>query len=131
MEAPKRSYILLQDLEVYKLSRELSRIGWEMYEKLNWQDKKVIGDQFITSTDSIGANIAEGYARYHYLDKVKFYYIARASLVEANEHWVDLLMERNKITTEKFKRFKDISKNLSLKLHNFISSTKRSKNAEV
>ena len=69
MEAPKRSYILLQDLEVYKLSRELSRIGWEMYEKLNWQDKKVIGDQFITSTDSIGANIAEGYARYHYLDR--------------------------------------------------------------
>ncbi len=131
MEIQKKQYILLKDLEVYKLSRELSKISWEIYEKLSWQDKKVIGDQFITATDSIGANIAEGYARYHYLEKIRFYYIARASLVEANEHWLDLLFERNKITAEQFKRFKDTSKTLSLKLYNFISSTKRSKNAEI
>jgi len=34
----------LKDLEVYKLSRELSKECWEIYEKYDWQIKKVIGD---------------------------------------------------------------------------------------
>lgn len=57
---------------VYKLTRELSRIAWVIYEKLEWRIKKIMGDQFIESTDSVSANIAEGYGRFHYLDKVKF-----------------------------------------------------------
>ncbi len=31
-------YIKLEDLEVYKLARKLSGIGWKIYEKLNWQN---------------------------------------------------------------------------------------------
>ncbi|GIV44793.1 MAG: hypothetical protein KatS3mg035_1916 [Bacteroidia bacterium] len=31
-----------------------------------------MGDQFVRATDSIGANIAEGYGRFHYLEKLKF-----------------------------------------------------------
>lgn len=30
-----KEYISLKNLEVYKLARELSRIGWKIYEKLN------------------------------------------------------------------------------------------------
>ena len=33
----KKQYILLKDLEVYRLARELSKIGWEIYQKLSWQ----------------------------------------------------------------------------------------------
>ncbi len=58
----KKKYIHLKDLEVYKLSRELSKIGWEIYKNMDWRTKKV---ELITSLDSIGANIAEGYSRYH------------------------------------------------------------------
>jgi len=32
----------MKDLEVYKLARELSRIGWEIYEDLDRQTKKII-----------------------------------------------------------------------------------------
>jgi four helix bundle protein len=92
----KKSYIHLKDLEIYKLERELSKTGWEIYETLDWQTKKVMGDQFITAIDSFGADIAEGYSRYHYLDKIKFFHIARASLVEAADHWLPLLEERRK-----------------------------------
>lgn len=53
----------------------------------------MFGQQFVSSVDSIGANIAEGDGRYHYLEKIKFYYNARASLVESC-HWNDLLKER-------------------------------------
>lgn len=120
-------YILLKDLEVYQLARELSNIGWKIYQLLDWRVKKIIGDQFIESTDSIGANIAEGYHRYHYLDKIKFYYNARASLSESNDHWLELLKERNKVENNYFLRFKEISEKLSLKLNNFITTTYRAK----
>ena len=49
----KRKYILLSDLEVYKLERELSKTAWEIYQDLSWQDKKTMGGQFLTATDSV------------------------------------------------------------------------------
>jgi len=126
----KNSYIPLKDLEIYTLARELSSIGWEIYESLNWQDKKIIGDQFIRAIDSVGANIAEGYSRYHYLDKIKFYYTSRASLAESCDHWLELLYERKKINSENYDRIKGIRKDLSIKLNNFISSTYKLKNTK-
>lgn len=126
MESKKR-YILLENLEVYRLARELSRIGWEVYEGLDWKIKKITGDQFIESTDSVGANIAEGYGRFHYLDKIKFYYNARASLMECNDHWLDLLNGRGKVGKECYKQFKDTAQKLSIKLNNFITTTYKSK----
>lgn len=120
-------YILLKDLKVYQLARELSEIGWRIYQLLNWQSKKIFGDQFIEAVDSIGANIAEGYHRYHYLDKIKFYYNARASLSESNDHWLDLLKERNQIESSAHLKFKEIAGKLSIKLNNFITTTYRAK----
>ena len=126
----KKSYIPLNNLEVYKLARELSRKGWEVYKNMDWQIKKIMGDQFISSLDSIGANIAEGYGRYHYLDQIKFYYNARGSLREGREHWLELLMER-KITDEKtYQETKKISQDLSVRLNNFIASTYQQKNKQ-
>ena len=119
----KKQYILLRDLEVYKLARELSKIGWEIYEPFDWQMRKIIGDQFIESTDSVGANITEGYGRFHYLDKIKFYYNARASLNECNNYWIELLEEREKVELDKYKEFKDIAEKLLIKLNRWISAT--------
>ncbi len=118
-----KKYIELKDLEVYQLTRELSHLSWEVFEALNYEFKKLMGDQFIRSIDSIGANIAEGYGRYHYRDKVRFYYIARASINEAIIHWSELLMERKAITQEQFQSLKQIANKLEVKLNNFISVT--------
>ncbi len=120
-------YIKLEDLEVYQLSRGLSRISWEIYQNLNWQDKKIMGDQFVEAIDSIGANIAEGYGRFHYLDRIKFYYNGRASLSESCEYWLELLHERGKVDDREYKEMKLIAKELSIKLNNFINSTYSSK----
>ncbi|WP_235893447.1 four helix bundle protein [Litoribacter populi] len=65
----KPAFIALKDLEVYQLSRQLSAIAWVIYERLTYQQRKVWGDQMLTAVDSVGANIAEGYARYHYLER--------------------------------------------------------------
>ena len=109
----------------------MSSIAWEIYEGLSWQDKKIMGDQFIESTDSVGSNIAEGYRRYHYLDKIKFYYTSRASLSESCAHWLELLYERKKTSKDKHDSMKAISEKLSLKLTNFIKATYNSKNNKL
>lgn len=123
----KKGYIKLEDLEVYKLARELSKMGWVIYSKISWQNRKIIGDQFIESIDSIGANIAESYGRFHYLDRVKFLYNSRGSLFEAVNHRLSLMLEREIITKEEFADFKLISDKLSLKLNNYIQSIYNSK----
>lgn len=120
----KKPYITIHDLQIYQLARKLSKIGWDIYSKMTFEEKKIIGDQFIRATDSIGANIAEGYSRFHFLDKVKFYYTARASQSESTDHWLELLFERNKITQQVFDEYKLISKDLQIKLNNFIKHTK-------
>ena len=128
-------FIPLKELEVYKLARKLSKLGWEVYQEMDWQTKKIIGEQFISSLDSIGANIAEGYGRYHYLDQIKFYYNARGSLRESCEHWLELLKER-KIIKERnyqkrnYQKMKTIAQDLSVKLNNFIASTYKQKNKQ-
>ena len=119
-----KTFITIKDLQVYQLSRKLSTIAWDIYSKMSFEEKKIIGDQFIRATDSIGANIAEGYSRFHFLDKVRFYYNARASQSESTDHWLELLFERNKINQQVFDEYKSNSKDLQIKLNNFIKFTK-------
>ncbi len=125
-ETPKK-HIPLKDLEVYQLARDLSTKARDIYEKMSWQKQKIIGDQFISSIDSIGANIAEGYGRFHFLDKIKFYYNSRASMFEGVIHWIELPLERKLISEEVFQDMRSISERLSIKLNNFISTTYKAK----
>ena len=122
-----KNFIELKNLEVYQISRKLSSVAWEIFCRMDFMDKKHMGDQFLRSVDSIGANIAEGYGRYHYLDKVRFYYNSRASHYEAFTHWLELLFERERITETEFTSIDETALKLQIKLNNFITST--SKNA--
>ena len=116
-------YIQLRDLEVYKLSRELSVIAWDIYSIMSWQAQKIVGEQFVRSTDSMGANIAEGYGRFHYLDKVKFYYNARGSYIESI-HWIELIEERKLADPKLILEYKRIIQALGPKLNKLITATK-------
>ena len=118
-----QNYIELKNLEIYQLSRQLSTIAWKLFCRFDFLDKKHIGDQFLRSVDSVGANIAEGYGRFHYLDKVRFYYNARASHFEAFTHWLELLLEREKISKEEFDTISSKASILQIKLNNFITIT--------
>jgi four helix bundle protein len=123
----KKGYIKLEDLEVYQLSRVLSKKAWDIYCKMNWDLKKIMGNQFIESTDSIGANIAEAYGRYHYLDRIRFLYNSRGSKLESVNHWLSLMHERGVVTSEEFKEFNGLAEKLGIKLNNYIQSLYNSK----
>ncbi|WP_304516403.1 four helix bundle protein [Cecembia rubra] len=123
----KKKYILLKDLEIYQLSRKLSAIAWVIYSRLNYHQRKVWGDQMLEAIDSVGSNIAEGYARFHFLEKIHFYFIARASLAEGKEHWLDLGLERGMVTTNEWDEISAIHQPLQIKLNNTISKTYEAK----
>ncbi|MDQ1297315.1 MAG: hypothetical protein QG611_1297 [Bacteroidota bacterium] len=126
-----QNFIELKDLEVYQLSRKLSSIAWKIFCRMSFEDKKHIGDQFLRSVDSVGANIAEGYGRFHYLDKVRFYYNSRASHFEAFTHWLELLIEREKISRNEFDSINETAHILQIKLNNFIKSTAKNARHDI
>lgn len=82
-----------------------------------------MGDQWVSVTDSVGANIAEGFGRFHYLDKNKFNYNARGSLLEAM-HWTEIAAERKKLTLEEAVSLNAKLKKLHFQLNNYIRITK-------
>ena len=113
----------LGKLEIYKISLDLSKEIWGVYSSLATDLKFNIGNQVIRSIDSIGANIAEGYGRFHYKDSMKFYYNARGSWWES-KHWVYLLYQRKLISKELYKQMLEELELLGKKLNGFINTMK-------
>lgn len=113
----------LNDLEIYTISLKLSSLAWDVFRGLDKNLQFSIGNQFLRSTDSIGANIAEGFGRFHYKDSLKFYYNARASLFET-KHWLELLKNRNLIEQNIYDGFKNDIDILGVKLNNFMNYLK-------
>jgi four helix bundle protein len=60
-----------------------------------WEEfaRDTVGKQMARAADSIGANLAEAYGRFHYGDKLQFLYYARGSLFET-EYWLNRAQER-------------------------------------
>ncbi|MCA9380818.1 four helix bundle protein [Candidatus Dojkabacteria bacterium] len=114
----------LSELEIYKIAVDLSENGWIIYEGLPKTHKYHIGDQVLRSLDSIAANIAEGYGRYHYKDSLRFYYNARGSLWEA-KFWIETLNKRNLIIKDFYNPTLQMIEKEGVKLNNFINSIKR------
>jgi four helix bundle protein len=113
-------------LEIYKISKDLSNYSWELYKQRDFSINKIIWDQFIRSIDSVWANIAEGFWRFHYLDSVRFYYNARWSLFES-KHRVELLFKRGFITKEHSEYLIKNLDTLWVMLNNFIRYIKNKK----
>ena len=71
-----------EDLECYQLAMRVFHEGYRIASLLPTEEKFNLSDQLRRASASIILNIAEGYGRYHYLDSLRFYYIARGSIME-------------------------------------------------
>lgn len=71
-----------EDLECYQLALQVLREAYGVIERLPPEEKYNLGLQMRKASASVVFNIAEGYGRYHYLDSLRFYFIARGSLNE-------------------------------------------------
>ena len=95
------SYHSLEDLEVYQLAESFSNEVWQVVIKWDYLAKDTVGKQLIRSSDSIGANIAEGYGRYHYKENRNVCYFSRGSIMETKS-WLIKAHTRELLTEEVF-----------------------------
>ena len=101
MGTDQLKYIDVTDLEVYKISFDLSNQVWKLV--LEWSPfaKDTIGKQFVRAVDSISANIAEGYGRHGRNDKIRFYFISSGSIKESLD-WIRKAQIRNLVDEQQF-----------------------------
>jgi four helix bundle protein len=111
----------LEDLEIYNLSMTLSDKVWIFVLKWDYFAKDTIGKQCARASDSVSANISEGFGRNTYKDSRSFYYIARGSLYESKT-WLDKAKRRNLISEEEYKNLYSEHNVLGYKLNNFIKA---------
>ena len=71
-----------EDLECYQLALQVMQEAYRVAKRLPPEEKYNLVDQMRRAAVSVVLNVAEGYGRYHYLDGLRFYYIARGSLNE-------------------------------------------------
>jgi len=71
-----------ESLEFYQDSLKLLKAAYRLANGLPDYERYNLSDQLRRCACSIVLNIAEGYGRYHYLDRLRFLYIARGSLGE-------------------------------------------------
>jgi len=97
----EKKYLQLNDLQSYKIAFNLSNYIWNTIIKWDWFAKKHLGGQFTEAVDSISANIAESFGRYHKKDKIKFYRYSQGSLKESFD-WNEKSKVRKLLSDEEY-----------------------------
>ena len=121
----------LENLLVYNLAMALAEKIWNIVQKWNIFERSTVGKQWVDAADSIGANISESFGRYFYKDSKLFLYYARGSLSESST-WLKKAYNRNLISEEEFLQLSLETKDLWVRLNNYINSIgrKASQNCE-
>lgn len=87
------------DLEILKLAEEVSDSIWSEVTKWKPFEKDTVGKQFARAADSIGANLAEAYGRFHFGEKLSHVFYARGSLFEI-KFWINRAAKRGLLPEE-------------------------------
>jgi four helix bundle protein len=77
-----------EELRCYQLALKLLEATYKLAKELPDYEKYNLASQIRRAALSTVLNIAEGYGRYHYLDKLRFFYIARGSLSETRSAFI-------------------------------------------
>jgi len=107
-----------EDLECYQLALKVFDEGYQTASLLPVEEKYNLADQIRRAATSVILNIAEGYGRYHYLDSLRFYYIARGSLMEVLSALI--ACERRKYTQNELIRQRELCHSALRSLNGYI-----------
>jgi len=109
----------LEDLEIYNLSQLFSEEIWTIVIGWDYFAKDTIGKQLVRSADSISANIAEGFGRYHYKENKNFCYFSRGSVLETKA-WLIKANNRNLVAADQYNLLMAQLETIHLKLNAYI-----------
>ena len=112
------------DLEIYNLALDLADWVYDVTAVFPKEEIYNVTSQLRRAALSVSTNIAEGYGRYTFKDRIHFCIYARGSLSETKS--LILFSQRRKYISEsKVIEYLKLHKNLSIKLNNYIASLNR------
>lgn len=111
----------LNELNVYQIAQEIGENIWEIVTSWKYFEKETLGKQLTRAADSIAANIAEGFGRFHYSENRLFCFYARGSIYETKT-WLTKSFHRKLISEEQYKSLLKSIDDLSIRLNNYIKS---------
>ncbi len=112
LDAWKKSHTLV--LDVYSVTKSFPR-----------EERFSVTDQIRRAASSVTANIAEGFERYHFKDKTRFYYQARGSAAEV-QNFIVLARDLSYIDSQTCMRIGKHATECKKLINGLIRSTKKS-----
>ena len=120
----------LEDVRVLKSAEQIADAIYKVTSRWDEFAQDVVGRQMARAADSIGANIAESFGRFHFGEKIQFLYYARGSVFET-KYWLNRAAVRELMSSadsqEYVTRLTDIARQLNL----YVSSLKSQRSGEV
>jgi four helix bundle protein len=120
----------LEDLRILQAVEFVSDSVWKQVVQWDEFARDVVGKQLARAVDSVGANIAESYGRFHYGEKLQFLYYSRGSLFES-KYWLNRAQLRGLMQAEQAKdyaaRLSDVARQLNTFASNLKSQRKETK----
>lgn len=112
-----------ENLRVYQLAESLEDEVWDIVMRWRVFARDTVGEQLVSSADSIGANIAEGSGRGSVMDNRRFVRVARGSLYET-KHCLRRAYKRKLLTPEQTECLKQTIDELTRTLNGYLRSLK-------
>ncbi|SFQ10538.1 four helix bundle protein [Parafilimonas terrae] len=116
----EHSHKSFTELEVWKKARALKNEIKELSESFPVEEKYRLTDQIIRSSRGINAAVAEGHGRYTFKDQLHFCIIARGSLSETHNHFIDAF-DCKYITEDRLNYFKNKIEEVERLLNGYIA----------
>src|SRR5437588_1244894 len=110
-----------ETLRVYQLSEDIADKIWSVVLKWHPFARDTVGRQVVRSSDSVGANIAEGVGRGSFQDNRRFVRMARGSLYETR-HWLRRAFRRNLLSAAAIDELRTLLEELAPSLDSYMTS---------
>lgn len=114
------------DLEAWKMAHELTLAIYRLSQSFPKEEMYGVTSQIRRSAVSVSANIAEGFSRYHFNDKIKFYYNARGSAAET-QSLLCLAKDLKYLNNKDFAVLFQSAKNVGMLINGLIRSIEKNK----
>jgi four helix bundle protein len=118
----EKNHLKISQIEAYNISKDLSNFTWDIVIKWDYFARDTVGKQFVRAVDSISANIAEGFGRFHKKDKIKFFQYNKGSVLESYD-WTEKSKHRNLITEDEYNELLQTLQKLPKSINSLIKYT--------
>ncbi len=113
----------LADLKMMQDAEHLADAVWKMVISWSAFAKDTLGVQTVKAADSIGANIAESFGRFHYGEKLQFLYYARGSVFESR-YWLNRALQRRLISSDMHQSYAELLTSIARQINGFARNMK-------